>query len=224
MSSRVYILWCALAGGIGLLDQWIKHVALERLSEAPMVLLPVLELRLAFNPGAAFGLFGGTLNAGADPRLAWNNLLLSALALVVIMIFLRWLRSPDTRGWQAAGLIFVIGGALGNLVDRLHRGFVVDFIGLHWEYWYFPYFNLADMMITLGVIVLLWTTWRSDRAVAAQKADTPKPRKPRISEPTLTKPKSATTRTRPIRHRQAPTMQHAEPPAPATTPSAAINN
>lgn len=210
MNSRVYILWCALAGLIGLLDQWIKHVALDGLSEAPMVLLPVLELRLAFNPGAAFGLLGGTLDAGADPRLAWNNLLLSALALVVIMIFLRWLRSPDTRGWQAAGLIFVIGGALGNLVDRLHRGFVVDFIGLHWERWYFPYFNLADMMITLGVIVLLWTTWRSDRAAAAQKTDKPKPQ-------------SAAARTRPIRHRQAPSMQQAEPP-PGTTPAAEINN
>ena len=160
MKTRAFAAWCGCIGLLGLADQLTKRLALERLYEGPHVLLPVLELRLAFNPGAAFGLLGGPLQPGADPRLAWSNLLLCALASGVSVFFLVWLRRSPALGWQAAGLACIIGGALGNLVDRLHRGFVVDFIGLHWRHWYFPHFNLADMAITLGVAAVLWAGWR----------------------------------------------------------------
>ena len=161
MSARSWVLWCGFAVGLGLADQLTKQLALERLFNGAYTLLPVLEFRLAFNPGAAFGLLGGALPIGADPRLVWNNLLLCALAVGIGIVFAVWLRRSAAISWQALGLACVMGGALGNLIDRIHYGFVVDFISVHWRNWYFPSFNLADMAISFGVAVLLWVNWRA---------------------------------------------------------------
>ena len=111
-----------------------------------------LMLRYAENPGAAFGLFR-RLPPGARGPLFH---LVSIGAVVLITVY--WLRLRGTRQeiWALIGLPLVLGGAIGNWVDRLARGFVIDFIEAHWKDVYtWPSFNVADSAIVVGVILLL---------------------------------------------------------------------
>lgn len=132
-----------------LLDQASKLWILEHFREYQVVTVwPVFNLTLVYNEGAAFSFLA---NAGG-----WQRYLLSGLAAVVSLVLLFWLRrmQPGERltAWAVA---LVLGGAVGNLIDRLAYGKVVDFLQWHWEHHYFPAFNLADSAITLGVILLL---------------------------------------------------------------------
>ena len=111
-----------------------------------------LMLRYAENPGAAFGLFR-RLPPGARGPLFH---LVSIGAVVLITVY--WLRLRGTRQeiWALIGLPLVLGGAIGNWVDRLARGFVIDFIEAHWKDVYtWPSFNVADSAIVVGVVLLL---------------------------------------------------------------------
>jgi len=111
-----------------------------------------LMLRYAENPGAAFGLFR-RLPPGARGPLFH---LVSIGAVVLITVY--WLRLRGTKQeiWALIGLPLVLGGAIGNWVDRLARGFVIDFIEAHWKDVYtWPSFNVADSAIVVGVILLL---------------------------------------------------------------------
>jgi signal peptidase II len=141
-----------LAGAVVLADQSTKAWAVVALADGPVRLLgDAVELRLTRNPGGAFSLL-----TGATPVLA---LIAAAMAVVIVRTTRR-----TTDPWLALGLGLVLGGALGNLVDRLvrHPGFlrgeVVDFVKL--PYW--PTFNLADSAITVGVVVVLVRGWRSE--------------------------------------------------------------
>ena len=140
----------ALGGGVVLLDQITKAVALAYL--APGVHVHVVPgfvaLTLVMNPGLAFGILG-TVPAGWR----WIVAVLSLTALVVLArVALRIL--PEGRGLDhvAVGLIF--GGAVGNLIDRLRFGAVVDFVDLHVKSYHWPAFNVADASITIGVTLL----------------------------------------------------------------------
>ncbi|HVP62474.1 MAG TPA: signal peptidase II [Myxococcaceae bacterium] len=111
-----------------------------------------LMLRYAENPGAAFGLFR-RLPAGARGPLFH---LVSIGAVVLITLYYLRLRGAKEERWALIGLPLVLGGALGNWVDRLARGFVIDFIEAHWKDLYtWPSFNVADSAIVVGVILLL---------------------------------------------------------------------
>jgi signal peptidase II len=143
----------ALAAVVVVVDQLTKAWAVAALADGPIRLLAGVELRLTRNPGGAFSLL-----TGATPVLA----LVAAVMAVVIVRTTRRTTDP----WLALGLGLVLGGALGNLVDRIfrHPGFlrgeVVDFVKL--PYW--PTFNLADSAITIGVVVVLLRGWRSEEA------------------------------------------------------------
>lgn len=119
----------------------------------PVVLSPdFLMLRYAENPGAAFGLFRKLPASARGPLF---HLVSIGAVLLITTYFLR-LGGTKEEQWARVGLPLVLGGALGNWVDRLARGFVIDFIEAHWKDAYtWPSFNVADSAIVVGVILLL---------------------------------------------------------------------
>ncbi len=133
---------------------WITHhfAPLERVH-----VLKVLDIILTYNTGAAFSFL-------ADAS-GWQRWLFVLLALGVSAALIVWMRRLDARvhGLIACGLALIVGGALGNLIDRLTTGRVVDFIHVHWGRAYFPAFNIADSAITIGAALLLLDAWRESR-------------------------------------------------------------
>jgi len=131
------------------LDQWTKQLAVVYLIYAqPVEVLPVLNWTLLYNKGAAFSFLS---DAGG-----WQRWLFTGISSVVSMIFIVWLvRLPKTQFLMRWSLMFVIAGALGNLIDRVMLGYVIDFISVHWDEHYFPAFNLADSSITLGAFLMI---------------------------------------------------------------------
>ena len=144
---------------VTLLDQLSKSWVVQHFIEHEVVeVWPVFNLTLAYNAGAAFSFLAG---AGG-----WQQYLFVGLALIVSLVLVVWLARLDaSRRLEAWGLSLILGGAVGNLIDRLMLGKVVDFLQWHWGAHYFPSFNLADSAITLGVVLLLldWLLDRPDR-------------------------------------------------------------
>jgi signal peptidase II len=143
----IRFLW--ISGLVVALDQASKYAAAKYLIRyAEVKLLPFLNLTLVYNAGAAFGF----LSAGSG----WQNLLFSTIAVVAcvaIFVMLRGLRAGD---WVlAAALTLILGGAIGNLIDRVAHGYVIDFIDFHFGGWHFWTFNVADSAITIGAIALI---------------------------------------------------------------------
>ena len=140
-------LWLSLL--VILLDLGSKYLADSLLAYAePVPLLPVFDFTLLYNTGAAFSFLAG---AGG-----WQRWLFVAIAVGMCALLLHWMyRTPAQQRWLNGGLALVLGGALGNLFDRIVHGHVVDFISLHWAGYYFPAFNIADTAITLGTLALL---------------------------------------------------------------------
>ena len=156
--------WLPLAVGVVLADQlskgWIER-AFALYDSVPV--LPVLDLTRLHNPGAAFSFLAG---AGG-----WQRWAFTALALAVSTGIMVWLRGIPARAQAAlaAGLALILGGALGNVLDRIEHGYVVDFIHVHWGQAYFPAFNIADAAISVGAGLLLldaFLEWRRERTRA----------------------------------------------------------
>lgn len=153
--------WLALAVAVLATDQYSKHlIMLNFLEFERLVLLPVLELMRLHNDGAAFSFLSG---AGG-----WQRWMFIVIGLSVSAGITVWLiRLPAKgHGLLAAGLALVLGGALGNVTDRILWGHVVDFIRVHYQDWYFPAFNAADSAISIGVGLLLldsFLDWRRSK-------------------------------------------------------------
>lgn len=141
--------WYALAVLVIVLDQVSKAAASHFLAYAePNALLPWFDLTLHHNTGAAFSFLS---SAGG-----WQRWLFTALALGVSALLVGWLRRLPRSQWLLAlGLALVLGGAVGNLIDRLWLGYVVDFISVHYRGWYFPTFNVADSAISVGAALVV---------------------------------------------------------------------
>ncbi|SOC57843.1 signal peptidase II [Chromohalobacter canadensis] len=148
-------LWLALL--VIVLDLGSKLLASTYLIYAqPVELLPVFNFTLLHNTGAAFSFLAG--------HSGWQRWLFAAIALAVSIGLTVWLtRLKADERLSAAAIALVIGGALGNLYDRLVYGYVVDFLSFHWQGNYFPAFNLADTAITLGAIGLILASLRDGR-------------------------------------------------------------
>lgn len=137
----------ALAVWILLLDQATKWLVVSNMFVGEVIpLTRVMNLRHAENRGAAFSFLA---EAGG-----WQRLFLSAVA-GVICAWIVWALRRRPPIWEAVGLSMVLGGALGNLSDRMLRGHVVDFLDFHWGAHHWPTFNLADIGIVSGVAALL---------------------------------------------------------------------
>ena len=143
-------LWAyGLALGVVILDQWTKNLASSHLSyRSPVELAVWFDLTLAHNTGAAFSFLAG---AGGWQR--WFLLILSSVVSVAIAVWLRSLKEGQV--WLRAGLVLVLAGAIGNLIDRAALGYVIDFISVHWREYYFPAFNVADASISIGAACLI---------------------------------------------------------------------
>lgn len=142
--------WLWLAALIVLLDQWTKALVAGAMTLYESIeILPVLDLTRLHNTGAAFSLLH---DAGG-----WQKWLFVSLALIVSVVILVWLRRlPHSgQGMLASGLALILGGAIGNVIDRVSQGYVVDFIHLHYDKWYFPAFNVADSAISVGAGLLI---------------------------------------------------------------------
>lgn len=160
MSSRARSRYAlGLAALILLLDQLTKWLILTQVMQPSrqIEILPFFNLVLTYNRGISFGLFGG-----GSP---WQPFLLTGLALVIVAGLLFWLRRQETL-LPALAIGLVVGGALGNVVDRLRIGAVVDFLDFHAAGWHWPAFNVADSGITIGVVILLLDGlfWSEERA------------------------------------------------------------
>jgi signal peptidase II len=156
--------WWPLAVVTLFFDQITKvliqaHLALHE----SIYVLPVLDIVHARNPGAAFSFLAG---AGG-----WQRWAFTGFALLVSAVILWTLRRSPVAGQrlQSAGLMLIVSGALGNAIDRIRHGYVVDFVAVHWDTAYFPAFNVADSCITIGAGLILLDAllqWRRDRRVA----------------------------------------------------------
>ena len=143
------VAWLLISALIIFLDwqskQWVSEVlTLYR----PQEVFSWLNITLAHNYGAAFSFLS---DAGGWQR--WFFIVLSSLVSVVLLVWLIRLPRADWLTGLALGL--VIGGAVGNLVDRVQLGYVVDFVDVHFGGWHYPAFNVADSAITVGVVLLL---------------------------------------------------------------------
>ena len=149
---RFRLLFLLVAAAVVVLDQATKVWALDALADGPIDLIGSLRLNLTFNDGSAFSLGSG------------RTTLVAVIAIVVSLVVARLGWKATDRTW-AVGFGLVLGGALGNLIDRLFRagegllgGRVVDFVDLQW----WPVFNLADAAIVCGAVWLALLSWRAD--------------------------------------------------------------
>lgn len=146
--SQLKWLWLAFIAIV--LDFGTKQMAESLLNYAqPVYVLPVFDLTLLYNKGAAFSFLA---NEGG-----WQRWFFTAIAVGVSAVLTVWLmKLKPSEKFLSVALALVIGGALGNLYDRLVYGHVIDFIHVHWDKHYFPAFNIADSAITLGAAMLMY--------------------------------------------------------------------
>ena len=153
-------LWLSLV--VLALDLATKQVILATFRPGEeRAILPFFSLILAFNKGAAFSFL--------DSASGWQRWLFTGIALVASVVIVWLLRRGGTR-WYCAGLALILGGAVGNLVDRVTAGAVVDFLLFHWRGWAYPAFNVADSAITVGAVLLIADSFRHRRSEPAQSA------------------------------------------------------
>lgn len=158
--------WLWLSCFVVLMDQVTKALVVGAVKmKSSFALLPILEIVYLENRGAAFSILH---DASGWQR--WFFIMLALVVSVSLMIWLRRIRTPE-QTILAVGLSLVLGGALGNVIDRVWHGYVIDFIYFHWRTWDFPAFNIADTAISLGAVCLLIDAFResgrSDKAVDA---------------------------------------------------------
>jgi signal peptidase II len=142
--------WLLLSVFVVLADQISKAYISGHFLEFEFVkILPVLDITCMHNVGAAFSFLASASG--------WQRWVFIGLAVVVSIGIIVWLlKLPrGAHGLLSAGLALVLGGALGNVIDRIRLGYVIDFIHFHWERAYFPAFNVADSAITVGAACLL---------------------------------------------------------------------
>jgi signal peptidase II len=151
--SHISLYWIWFVVFIVLLDQGTKYLVVSSLeANRPMVILPSLALVLSYNKGISFSWL-----QFADDVQRWPLVSLSILASGLLVWWLS--RVPSGRPILATGLTLILGGALGNMLDRALSGSVIDFVHVSCKAWSFAVFNFADAAITTGVIITLASTY-----------------------------------------------------------------
>jgi len=142
--------WLALSVAVLVVDQFTKAWVTNNMDYGETkALFSFLNVTLVHNTGAAFSFLA---NAGG-----WQRWFFVAVSVVISLILFFWITRTPREGhhWQTAALAFILGGALGNLWDRIEYGYVIDFIDFYVKTWHWAAFNVADSAITLGAIMLL---------------------------------------------------------------------
>lgn len=151
--------WLFFAGLLIVADQVTKAWIVQVFAWGEgTVVTPFFNLVRAHNPGAAFSFLAGA--AG------WQRWFFTVFGLVASAVIVWLLHRHGQQRLFAIALTLILGGALGNVIDRLHHGHVIDFLQFHWAGWYFPSFNLADSAITIGAGLLILDElrrWRASR-------------------------------------------------------------
>lgn len=150
INKRYFILGLSVAGAAFFLDQLCKYIMLYvvNVSSEPTALGPFFNLVMVWNKGISFGMF-------SSHDQTWQPYALMGVSLLIVGILFNWLRTANNN-WVAAAIGMVIGGALGNVVDRLRYGAVADFFDFHALGYHWPAFNIADSLICIGVAILCW--------------------------------------------------------------------
>ena len=159
--------WLALSAVVVALDQLTKHAVMAALSPRDAIeIAPFFNLVLAHNRGAAFSFLAGASG--------WQREFFIAIA-VIASVWIVWLlrRYPGQTLFCTA-LALVLGGAIGNVIDRITVGAVVDFLDFHVYGYHWPAFNIADSAITCGAVLLIWDGLRPRRSAAAQPPPAPR--------------------------------------------------
>lgn len=155
-NSGLFWLWISVIILVAdfLAKQWV--VANLALYE-PVRITPFFNLTLAHNTGAAFSFL--------DSANGWQNIFFVTLAVAVAIMILRWLATlPRNNWWMSIALCLVLGGALGNVRDRVVYSYVIDFLDFHINQWHFAIFNIADSAICVGAFMTLVGWWRSNKS------------------------------------------------------------
>ncbi|MAM88618.1 signal peptidase II [Marinobacter sp. UBA2678] len=148
--------WLTIAALLALADQALKWLVQDLMPYGQSIpLTSFFNWVHVWNTGAAFSLLA---DAGG-----WQRYFFIVLALTVSVALILMLRKPLPR-LEAMGYSLILGGAVGNVADRIIRGYVVDYLDFHWYDWHWPAFNLADVGICLGAVLLLVTTFRDARS------------------------------------------------------------
>jgi signal peptidase II len=149
MDKKRTVMWLLVTLAVVVLDQWTKSLASSELVYGRAVeILPVFNFTLLHNSGAAFSFLS---DAGGWQR--WLFVGISSVVSVVLFVWLVLLKPKDII--MAASLSLILGGAIGNLWDRVLLGYVIDFISVHYDNHYFPAFNIADSAISIGAGLMI---------------------------------------------------------------------
>jgi signal peptidase II len=160
-----------IAAAVVLLDRFTKDLIKSRFSlwDSLSVVPGFFNIVHTENPGIAFGLLADTSNP-------WRDVLLIGFSIAVLVVISAVLLQPrpGAQNWVLRlGLALVLGGAFGNLYDRIVHKTVTDFVEVHWDKYFFPAFNVADSAITVGACFLLLDMWRA-REIKRQPVDVPR--------------------------------------------------
>lgn len=161
--SRLKWLWLSVL--VIALDLGTKAVATAMLTYGnPVPVLPLFNLTLLHNTGAAFSFL-----AGADGWQRWFFIALALVISVVLVVWLKGLKQHET--WTAIAIALILGGALGNVYDRVVHGYVVDFLHFYWRDHHFPAFNVADIAITVGAGMMILDMFRKSHNEVSDGSD-----------------------------------------------------
>ncbi len=156
VSARRWLAWLAVSAGVVALDQLSKQVVRDVLASGRSIrVTPFFDLVLILNPGAAFSF----LSSAAG----WQRELFIGIALAASVLIVYLMRKHAADRVFCLGLGLILGGAIGNVIDRVLLGGVVDFLYFHLGEYYWPAFNLADSAITCGAALLIWDSLRRSR-------------------------------------------------------------
>jgi len=146
-----HLAWLSLSLGVVFIDQLTKWLVIDALTLYQRIpILPVFDLVRLHNTGAAFSFLSSASG--------WQNWLFTGVAIAVSAGIVWWLITLPSTGRHVLGLglSLVLGGALGNVIDRILYGYVIDFLLFYYKDWSYPAFNIADSAITCGVILILY--------------------------------------------------------------------
>jgi len=154
--GKSMISWIWLSVVVVVADLVSKYYASSLLEYAtPVAVMPCFNLTLLHNTGAAFSFLA--------TESGWQRWFFAALASVVSIALIRWLATLRDDPWLGVAIALILGGALGNLYDRITLGYVVDFLHFYWNNNHFPAFNIADSAISVGAGLMIIDVFKSKK-------------------------------------------------------------